>query len=41
MRGYRMENKEMNETPCDYGECPYNAQTHSDCAEWCGIVRKS
>ena len=23
-------------TPCDYGECPYNAQYSSDCEYWCG-----
>lgn len=24
------------ETPCDYGECPYNAQYNRDCEYWCG-----
>ena len=24
------------ETPCDYGECPYNAQYSRDCEYWCG-----
>ena len=24
------------ETPCDFGECPYNAQYNSDCEYWCG-----
>ena len=23
-------------TPCDYGECPYNAQYSRDCEYWCG-----
>lgn len=23
-------------TPCDFGECPYNAQDSSDCEYWCG-----
>lgn len=24
------------ETPCDYGECPYDAETNSTCEYWCG-----
>lgn len=24
------------ETPCDWGECPYNATYHCDCEYWCG-----
>ena len=24
------------QTPCDYGECPYNAVYHGDCEYWCG-----
>ena len=24
------------ETPCDFGECPYNAQYNRDCEYWCG-----
>lgn len=24
------------QTPCDYGECPYNAQYNCDCEFWCG-----
>ena len=23
-------------TPCDFGECPYNAQYNCDCEYWCG-----
>ncbi len=23
-------------TPCDFGECPYNAQYGGDCEYWCG-----
>lgn len=23
-------------TPCDYGECPYNANYSCDCEYWCG-----
>ena len=23
-------------TPCDYGECSYNAQYSRDCEYWCG-----
>lgn len=23
-------------TPCDYGECPYDAQYSHDCEYWCG-----
>ena len=23
-------------TPCDYGECPYNAMYNHDCEYWCG-----
>lgn len=25
------------ETPCDYGECPYNAQYSEDCRVFCGL----
>lgn len=24
------------ETPCDFGECPYNAEYGSTCEYWCG-----
>ena len=24
------------ETPCDYGECPYNAEFMYTCEYWCG-----
>ena len=24
------------ETPCDWGECPYNAEYNCDCEYWCG-----
>lgn len=24
------------ETPCDFGECPYNAEYSRDCEYWCG-----
>ena len=24
------------ETPCDYGECPYDAMYNHDCEYWCG-----
>ena len=24
------------ETPCDWGECPYNAMYNCDCEYWCG-----
>lgn len=24
-------------TPCDYGECPYNAMYGEDCRYWCGL----
>lgn len=34
--GIRTENeKEL--TPCDYGECPYNAQGGYDCRNYCGL----
>lgn len=23
-------------TPCDFGECPYNAEYSRDCEYWCG-----
>ena len=23
------------ETPCDFGECPYNAEYNSTCEYWC------
>lgn len=23
-------------TPCDFGECPYNAEYNRDCEYWCG-----
>lgn len=23
------------ETPCDFGECPYNAEYNRDCEYWC------
>ena len=26
-----------NTTPCDYGECPYNAQGGYDCRNYCGL----
>ena len=25
------------ETPCDYGECPYNAEGGYDCRNYCGL----
>jgi hypothetical protein len=25
------------DTPCDYGECPYNAIGGDDCRYWCGL----
>lgn len=25
------------ETPCDFGECPYNAMYNNDCEYWCGV----
>lgn len=24
------------DTPCNYGECPYDAQYFGDCEYWCG-----
>ncbi len=24
-------------TPCDYGECPYNAYSGYDCRNYCGL----
>ena len=24
------------ETPCDFGDCPYNAEYSHDCEYWCG-----
>ena len=27
----------MRETPCDFGECPYNASYSEDCRYWCGL----
>ena len=24
------------ETPCDHGECPYNAEYYYTCEYWCG-----
>lgn len=24
------------ETPCDFGECPYNAEYSYSCEYWCG-----
>ena len=24
------------ETPCDFGECPYDAMYSRDCDYWCG-----
>lgn len=27
----------VRETPCDYGECPYDAQYSEDCRYWCGL----
>ena len=24
-------------TPCDYGDCPYNANYSEDCRYWCGL----
>ena len=26
-----------NETPCDYGNCPYNAEGSNDCRNYCGL----
>ena len=25
------------ETPCDYGECPYDAMYHEACRVYCGL----
>ena len=25
------------ETPCDWGECPYNAEYSDDCRRCCGL----
>lgn len=25
------------ETPCDWGECPYDANYSEDCRYWCGL----
>lgn len=25
------------ETPCDWGECPYNAEYSCNCEYWCGF----
>ena len=25
------------DTPCDYGECPYNSQSSWDCRNYCGL----
>ena len=35
---YEVENKMCikRETPCDFGECPYNAEYSRDCEYWCG-----
>lgn len=24
------------ETPCDYGQCPYEAECYATCEYWCG-----
>ena len=32
-----MSNKIEYETPCDYGECPYNAEGGYDCRNYCGL----
>ena len=24
-------------TPCDYGDCPYNANNGMDCRNYCGL----
>ena len=32
----RTEN-EKESTPCDYGECPFNAQGGEDCRYYCGL----
>lgn len=28
---------EKDGTPCDYGECPYNAEGGYDCRNYCGL----
>lgn len=30
-------NKMTRETPCDYGDCPYNAMYSEDCRVYCGL----
>lgn len=35
--GLRTENLEDKKTPCDYGECPYDAQGGYDCRNYCGL----
>ena len=29
--------KDGNEKPCDYGDCPYNAEGGYDCRNYCGL----
>lgn len=29
--------KEQRETPCDYGDCPFNAHGGLDCFNYCGV----
>ena len=31
------ENKMTKETPCDWGDCPYNAMYSEDCRYYCGL----
>ena len=31
------ENKMTRETPCDWGDCPYNAMYSEDCRYHCGL----
>ena len=32
-----MSNENKHETPCDYGDCPYNAEGGYDCRNYCGL----
>lgn len=29
--------EKYDDTPCDYGDCPYNAESGYDCRNYCGI----
>lgn len=35
--GVRSEDVESNTTPCDFGDCPYNADGSEDCRYYCGL----